>query len=96
MTANKPMTLGISDAVQLAAREQNGGRSDIAEKIYKQVLQADPNNGDALHLLGLMEIDNTRYQNAESLLKRAVQHYPEVAGVPDFPLSRPCPDRAGE
>jgi hypothetical protein len=80
MTANKPMTLGISDAVQLAAREQNGGRSDIAEKIYKQVLQADPNNGDALHLLGLMEIDNTRYQNAESLLKRAVQHYPEVAG----------------
>jgi hypothetical protein len=80
MATEKSSTMGISDAIRMAAEQQRTGRSDVAANIYRQILQADPNNGDALHLLGLIEIDQARYTEAEELFRKAVERHPSTTG----------------
>ena len=44
----------ISEALAIAVEHHQGGRLQAAEQIYRQILQVEPNNPDALHLLGLL------------------------------------------
>ncbi|PIT01534.1 acetylglucosamine transferase [Bradyrhizobium nitroreducens] len=50
-----------------------------AQAAYRQVLQLAPNQVVALHMLGIMESDAKNYQQAESLLRRAVAADPRSA-----------------
>jgi tetratricopeptide (TPR) repeat protein len=46
---------------------------DLAEKAFRQVIDADPNNAEALNYLGYMLADqNIRLQEAQDLIKRAL------------------------
>lgn len=46
---------------------------DLAEKMFRQVLEVDPKNAEALNYLGYMLADqNVRLQEAQDLIKRAV------------------------
>ena len=47
-------TLTIQQAIDLGVEHQNAGRLPEAESIYQQILQADPNQPVALHLLGVI------------------------------------------
>jgi tetratricopeptide (TPR) repeat protein len=47
------------------------GRTDQAVSIFRQILQADPNNWPALYNLGLYDFQNAHYAEAEDLLRRA-------------------------
>ena len=51
-----------------------------AEQIYRRVLQQDPSNPDALHLLGLIAHHTGNYGPAMELMKRA------IASAPNLPL----------
>jgi predicted O-linked N-acetylglucosamine transferase (SPINDLY family) len=56
------------------------GRIQEAESVYRQVLAAKPDNGDALHLLGLIAHAAGDHNAAEGLIARA------LAAVPNAPL----------
>ena len=43
----------ISEALSMAVQHHQAGRLQAAEQIYRQVLQVQPDQADAWHLLGL-------------------------------------------
>ena len=47
-------TLAIQESIDLALQHHTAGRLPEAESIYQQILQADPNQPVALHLLGVI------------------------------------------
>src|SRR4051812_43246811 len=52
------------------------GRLDQAEAAYRQVLRADPGNFAGLHMLGYLKAQQGRYEDAISLLNKAVKKNP--------------------
>ena len=50
-TGNAP---DLQESIDLAVQHHNAGRLPEAESIYQQILQADPNQPVALHLLGVI------------------------------------------
>lgn len=78
MTESRSLQLTVPEALRLATAAQRDGHGDKASAIYNQILATDPDNGDALHLLGLLEIDRGQSEHAEQLLRRASENNPEV------------------
>ncbi len=52
---------------------QRAGRLDQAEAAYRQMLRADPGNFPALHMLGFLKGQQGRYEEAITLLNKAVK-----------------------
>jgi predicted TPR repeat methyltransferase len=72
-------TVSVPAAIQAAAQLHHAGRLRKAEAIYKQVLQAEPENVDALHLLGLVARQFGNHEMAVELIGRAIRLNPKVA-----------------
>ncbi len=71
----------IPDALNLAVQHHNAGDLASAGDVYRRILQTDPKNEDALHLLGLIAFH-------EKDLKKAVELMTEALGVnPVFPAA---------
>ena len=49
-SSSKPQTLTLQQALDLAVEHHQAGDLPQAEHIYNQILQADPNQPQALHL----------------------------------------------
>ncbi len=79
MTDDGSKTLTIEQALRIALAAQREGRVEQAASIHAQILARDPENGDALHLLGTLEIDRGNLAEAERLLRRVVACYPSVS-----------------
>lgn len=58
-----------------------GGRLDEAAGIYRKILQAMPDQADALQLLGAVEGQQGRHEQAVELLRRAVESAPDNAAA---------------
>jgi protein O-GlcNAc transferase len=58
----------LDDAVQLHL----GGKLDEAESAYRRILSNQPDNPDALHLLGVIAYQRKRHEEAIDLITRAV------------------------
>jgi Flp pilus assembly protein TadD len=58
---------------------QKSGKDKEAEKIYRQILPRDANNGEALHFLGCILLNKTDFKEAEVLLRRAITLNPASA-----------------
>ncbi len=65
-------TLDIFGSLRQAIEHQRAGRLREAEALYRQVLQADPNQPTALNLLGVLARQAGRTDAAVDLLRRAV------------------------
>ena len=52
--ASDQQTLTIEQAIEFALEHHNAGDLSKAESIYNQILQAEPNQPEALHLLGVI------------------------------------------
>ena len=64
-------------AMALAAKAHKEGRLDEAEKGYRQVLQSNPKNVDALRFLAQVASSRSHFDDAERFLKRAIKLAPD-------------------
>ncbi len=69
----------ISEALAIAIRHHQGGRIQAAEQIYRQILQVDPNQADAIHLLGLIAHQAGKTEQALACYRRALELEPDYA-----------------
>lgn len=67
----------VDQAVAIAAEHHKAGRRDQAADIYRQVLASEPQQPDALHLLGLVERHHGRLDVAVELMCRALALRPD-------------------
>src|SRR5579871_2823228 len=68
-----------TDLLTLAVEHHHAGWLIEAERLYRQVLQSEPNNPDALHLLGLIANQKGHYEVAVEFIKRAIEHHGTAA-----------------
>jgi predicted O-linked N-acetylglucosamine transferase (SPINDLY family) len=62
----------IPEALRTAWEHHAAGRTELAERIYRQILAVDPDNWDALRLLGILVGQNGRFAQAVEYLSAAV------------------------
>jgi predicted O-linked N-acetylglucosamine transferase (SPINDLY family) len=68
------MTIG--QALELAVRHHQRGEFPAAEAIYRQVLQVQPTNASAIHLLGVLAHQIGRHDVAVDMIRRAIELLP--------------------
>jgi tetratricopeptide (TPR) repeat protein len=72
-------TLSVQKVIDLAAQHHKEGRLSQAETIYQQILQSDPNQPIALHLLGVIAHQTGKNDVAVDLITRAIAIDPDLA-----------------
>jgi len=72
-------TLTIQQALDLAGKHNNAGDLPKAESICRQILQADPNQHVALHLLGVIAQQVGKNEIAEKFITKAIDIKPDYA-----------------
>src|SRR3954471_14271860 len=70
----------IADALGAAVAHHRAGRLAEAEAIYRQVLQAQPDHAEAMHLLGVIALQCGNPQAGVELIERAIAAAPAMAG----------------
>ena len=63
----------ISEALAIAIQHHQAGRLQAAEQIYRQILAAEPNHADALHLLGVIASQMGKHEAAVEYIGRAIR-----------------------
>jgi len=71
--------MSIAAALDFAVRHHQAGNLQTAESIYRQVLQFEPDNPEALHLLGVIAYQQQRYETAVTLITRSLARKPDFA-----------------
>ena len=69
----------IPEALNLAVQHHQAGRLPEAESLCRQILQAQPDHPDVLHLLGVIEHKVGRHDVAIDYISRAIVADPAVA-----------------
>ena len=67
-----------------ARRWQQKDRDDLAANVWRKLLTADPNHGEALVNLGLIEARAGHVREAQALYNRAAKRTPPAAGLRDL------------
>lgn len=70
--------LTIQQAFDLALQHHQAGRLQEAEQLYRQILNAQPNHADALHLLGVIAHQTGNHAVAVELIRKAISLNPTV------------------
>jgi protein O-GlcNAc transferase len=65
--------------MRIAVRHHQAGRLEIAEVLYRRVLDAAPAHADAWHLWGMVAYGQGRYEEAVERIGRAIALCPETA-----------------
>jgi predicted O-linked N-acetylglucosamine transferase (SPINDLY family) len=65
--------VNVAEALSQGTRHQQAGRLAEAEQLYRQVLACEPNNVDALHLMGLLAMQSGQFEPAIELINRAIR-----------------------
>lgn len=71
----------IRQALTQGLNAQRQGQLGSAASFYEQVLSAQPDQPDALHLLGLVRFQTGQLADAERLLRHALQQVPDNANA---------------
>jgi len=79
MAKTSTQTAFIAGALQSAIAQHQSGHIPQAKALYQQILQADPNQPDALHLLGLIEHQQGDSARGLALMQQAIQARPNDA-----------------
>jgi len=72
-------TLTLQQALDLAVKHHTAGDLAQAESIYNQILEADPNQPQALHLLGVIAHQRGQNEKAVELIEKALTINPDFA-----------------
>jgi predicted TPR repeat methyltransferase len=73
--------LSLRDALTMAIRLHQQGHLDIAEQSYRNILDAVPEQPDALHFLGVLSHQLGRSEEGVRLIRRALAQAPDHAGA---------------
>ena len=79
MSSEQEQTLTIQQATDLAIKNHQAGNLPKAERIYQQILEADPNQTDSLHYLGLIAHQVGENDRAVKLISGALKIKPDYA-----------------
>ncbi|MGF7175148.1 tetratricopeptide repeat protein [Azospirillum doebereinerae] len=71
----------IAEALAIAADHHQAGRLAEADALYRRILEADPENAPALHLLGVLAAQCNAFEAAAELIGQAIR---QDAGVADY------------
>jgi protein O-GlcNAc transferase len=82
----------LASAVSL----HQAGRLAEAERIYREVLAREPDNSDALHLLGVLAAQSGRLAESVDLIRRAVRSRPFAEAYYNLALSLQGMERLNE
>lgn len=74
LSEGSKIELTIKQAMQKAMNAHKNGEFQTAERFYKAVLKTQPENSDANHNLGLIEVSFGRYEEALLLFKNAIKY----------------------
>ena len=77
--SKQAQTLSLQQALDLALQHHTAGRLSDAETIYQQILQTDPDQPIALHLLGVIAHQVGKNDKAVDLITRALAIKPDFA-----------------
>ncbi|MBS4095597.1 MAG: tetratricopeptide repeat protein [Sulfuricella sp.] len=69
-------TVSLQEALRLAVRHHQAGQLAQAEALYRQILQAQPEHADALHLLGVLAHQVGQQEVAVELIGKAIGIFP--------------------
>ncbi|MGR0185366.1 tetratricopeptide repeat protein [Azospirillum aestuarii] len=75
--------VSLSEAYAIAIGHHRAGRMGEAAGVYRAILDADPRQADALHLLGVLSGQTGRSEEAVSLIAQAIAQDPEAADYHD-------------
>jgi predicted O-linked N-acetylglucosamine transferase (SPINDLY family) len=75
------MELTVQDAIKLAISHHRAGRLDQAEELYKLILQAEPDEADAMAMYGTLLSQKGFHDDGLNLIERAIKLKP---GAADF------------
>lgn len=67
-----PAGPSLDDKLQAAIEHHQSGRLQEAEKLYKEIIRADPEHADAIHLLGVIAHQGGHQQIAVDLISEAI------------------------
>src|SRR5436305_14617405 len=73
------MDVPIPQLFAWAITHHQAGRLAEAQRLYRQILQRDPNHADALHLLSILAHSAGHAKAAIELVERAIAVSPRVA-----------------
>ncbi|MGK0500541.1 MAG: tetratricopeptide (TPR) repeat protein [Oceanicoccus sp.] len=65
----------------MAAEHHRHGKADQAEQLYRQVLQKNPDNVDAMRMLAILACASSHFDDAERLLRKAIAIAPDFLGA---------------
>jgi tetratricopeptide (TPR) repeat protein len=66
----------VVEQLRIALEHHQSGRLKEAEQIYRGILEANPQQADAVHLLGMIEHANGRHESAVDLIRKAISINP--------------------
>lgn len=69
--------LSVEQALKIAIEEHQSGHFQRAQELYVMILQRDPGNVDAIHLLGVLANQGKKPEMAVELIERAIKARPE-------------------
>lgn len=79
--SNKESVGVYPQTIDIALKHHHAGRLPEAEAAYREVLAADPDHIDALHLSGLIAYQTGNYDRAGELISRALSRNPSYAAA---------------
>jgi tetratricopeptide (TPR) repeat protein len=68
----------IAETIENAVQYHQGGHLQLAEKLYRMVLQNDPDNPVALHSLGVIAHQREKDDTAVELIGKAIANNPQI------------------
>jgi predicted O-linked N-acetylglucosamine transferase (SPINDLY family) len=76
-----PASGQVAASLEQARQHYQAGRWQKAEELCQRILQTNPTEADALHLLGLIAGQSGRYQPAADYLRATVRLQPDLAAA---------------
>ena len=71
--------LTVKETFNLAVKNHQGGKNDIALELYNQVVEIDPNHSSALNNLGVIYENLGENQKAKDCYEKAIELKPDYA-----------------